>query len=1114
MTSLNPDAATFTPASQRCSSGSWRERNAGVSCPPLTGQQTRSNGDTCNDPRPLKPTPVMEKQRDEAGRSWDGIGECASTRPEVRPRGANGTAWVGSGRTGRERRAEEVAGPARRGNRGGRHNYQQNRRYWSNYEGQEETSPASGATRRLDGRGYSRQQQRRRREGPRPGQGNGSTATVVEDAPAATRVDENRHRKVNDDNTEFSKGNLHNSKQNSSVGTSAPVDHSTVTHSHRETDLGEKEKEQRSLNTQARGGGSCRAQARRKWQERWDGRGQGSASSQWRAPGPQIGRPWRETEEGLHEQRSLDKQHPDGVGDLGKENTINRTKEGTPWQKNLQSKTGQAEVYKSLETHTGSLIQQLSAGTYECMVCCDVIQANAYVWSCQNCFHVFHLPCIRRWARSPAAKVEDEAQGWRCPGCQNVSDNVPGAYYCFCGKVRDPEWNRNEIPHSCGEVCGKKRRDIDCSHSCNILCHPGPCPSCPAFVKKACACGRSSQSMRCGQGNVIRCKEVCAKTLNCGQHLCSLVCHAGPCPRCEVKLQKVCHCGKQKVEVLCGEDMHPFCCQVTCDRLLECGHHRCATPCHPPPCSSCPRLPGEVLTCPCGRTPLEKLLDLGNAERSSCTDPLATCSAVCDMMLPCGLLDNPHTCKALCHEGPCPTCRGKSEISCHCGYKTREVRCAKIKLKGEPFLCDKRCNKKRKCGRHKCNQVCCVDEEHTCTATCGRVLTCKVHKCEELCHRSECPPCWQASFEELTCYCGDKVIFPPIPCGTKPPECNKPCTREHACEHPVYHTCHSDVCPPCTYLTQKWCMGQHELRQNIPCHLMDISCGLPCCKPLPCGLHTCQRQCHRGPCHVTGETPKCRQPCPLPRDACGHPCGAPCHAGGPCPRISCKTEVTVVCPCANRKEKLPCWQLSGTSYQRVATIALVSKMSEQPGESIELRKLVTGKEIQQSRLECTEECAILERNRRLVEALQIDPNVNPFNKAGYTDFLKEEARKDLKFIRGVEDEIRTLVENTNKGKMLRRSYNFPYMSREHRRIVHELAEAYGLESLSFDSEPKRSVTVTAIKGKSCCSTMSLTCLTERELTPKPPPPIPHRSNTALGAGEKAAEPVDYFDVQD
>ena len=38
-------------------------------------------------------------------------------------------------------------------------------------------------------------------------------------------------------------------------------------------------------------------------------------------------------------------------------------------------------------------------------------------------------------------------------------------------------------------------------------------------------------------------------------------------------------------------------------------------------------------------------------------------------------------------------------------------------------------------------------------------------------------------FDELTCYCGSEVLYPPIPCGTNPPECHKPCTRQHGCDH-------------------------------------------------------------------------------------------------------------------------------------------------------------------------------------------------------------------------------------------------------------------------------------------------------------------------------------------
>lgn len=36
------------------------------------------------------------------------------------------------------------------------------------------------------------------------------------------------------------------------------------------------------------------------------------------------------------------------------------------------------------------------------------------------------------------------------------------------GKVTNPEYQHREIPHSCGEVCGKKRTGGDCNHRCNM----------------------------------------------------------------------------------------------------------------------------------------------------------------------------------------------------------------------------------------------------------------------------------------------------------------------------------------------------------------------------------------------------------------------------------------------------------------------------------------------------------------------------------------------------------------------------------------------------------------------------------------------------------------------
>lgn len=51
-------------------------------------------------------------------------------------------------------------------------------------------------------------------------------------------------------------------------------------------------------------------------------------------------------------------------------------------------------------TQRERLTSQLTNGTYECMVCCESVQPAQSIWSCSQCFHAFHLACIRRWARS------------------------------------------------------------------------------------------------------------------------------------------------------------------------------------------------------------------------------------------------------------------------------------------------------------------------------------------------------------------------------------------------------------------------------------------------------------------------------------------------------------------------------------------------------------------------------------------------------------------------------------------------------------------------------------------------------------------------------------------
>lgn len=450
------------------------------------------------------------------------------------------------------------------------------------------------------------------------------------------------------------------------------------------------------------------------------------------------------------------------------------------------------EPPKSKETQTGCLIEQLTEEKYECMVCCEVIRVMAPVWSCQSCFHVFHLNCIKKWARSPASQADgDSSEGWRCPACQHVALKAPNSYTCFCGKVSNPEFQRTEIPHSCGDMCGKKRSGGECNHPCNILCHPGPCPQCPAFITKSCVCGKMSKQVRCSQTGPLLCEEVCGTLLNCSQHSCAQVCHSGPCQPCQLRVQQVCFCGVVFREVACGTDSKKFdrsgyfsCCKP-CGKMLDCQSHRCQQSCHPGECQPCPLSPKLVRSCSCGQTPLSKLLDLGYPERKACTDPIPSCGKTCNKPLPCGDADSVHLCEKLCHEDSCGPCSLTSSIKCRCGSNTKEVPCAAIQTEEDMvFTCEKRCTKKRLCGRHKCGELCCVDMEHKCSMICGYKLSCGLHRCQDLCHRGNCQPCWQTSFDELTCYCGETVLFPPIPCGTRPPECKNVCTRDHDCDHP------------------------------------------------------------------------------------------------------------------------------------------------------------------------------------------------------------------------------------------------------------------------------------------------------------------------------------------
>ncbi|CAH1395411.1 unnamed protein product [Nezara viridula] len=767
------------------------------------------------------------------------------------------------------------------------------------------------------------------------------------------------------------------------------------------------------------------------------------------------------------------------------------------------------------ECQRDRLTSQLYSGALECLVCCERMRQADPVWSCPACHHVLHLRCTVRWASSSRAD-----NGWRCPACQNVTDAIPTDYKCMCGKVINPQWVRGETPHTCGQVCGKDR---GCPHSCTLLCHPGPCPPCSANIDRYCGCNRTKQVVQCSSRVELTCDSVCEKLLNCKVHRCTKGCHNGACEACDKTVHQRCHCGHEERDVPCDHaDIEPFySCDKLCDKLLACGQHKCTKTCHPDCCSACVLSPEVVLTCPCGKKPLPP------GSRKSCKDPVPLCGAVCGKVLMCGAAGRKHTCAVLCHSGDCPPCPETTSVMCRCGAMAKEVPCAGLDSRPDDARCSKRCTKKRSCGKHKCNQACCIEIDHFCPLPCNKMLSCGRHRCQELCHRGNCRPCLAASFTELSCECGKAVLYPPVPCGTRPPECKAPCSRDHPCGHPPTHHCHSlSDCPPCSVLTTKYCFGAHELRKTVPCHIGEFSCGRACNKKLDCG-HCCIKICHSGPC--TPEGTRCVQPCTVPRPTCGHECAAPCHPGQPCNPQPCQSKVEVRCECGRRIVKKSCSENS-SEYQRLATAQLASQMADvRLGKTVDLRS--SSKPVY--KLECTDECKVAERNLRLAIGLQIsNPDLSSKLCPRYSQFLMTWAKKDPKFAQNVHDKLTEVVQLAKTSKQKSRSYSFPSMKSEKRQFIHEYSEHFGVESVAYDAEPNRNVVATAYKDKSWLPSYSVLEMLERAAGKRKVPSllpslkkdskeesvmVPVRlrpkSEDAKAEEQKADEPppIDYFD---
>ncbi|TIA86347.1 hypothetical protein E3P99_03711 [Wallemia hederae] len=706
------------------------------------------------------------------------------------------------------------------------------------------------------------------------------------------------------------------------------------------------------------------------------------------------------------------------------------------------------------------LERELRTGQVECLICFEVVKTQDKTHSCNTCFSVHHLKCISEWAKASYSQPfkEGDAKHWRCPGCQTKSFKIPREYRCFCNRQRDPRPGKLAVPHSCGQSCSRKRQH--CKHPCPLPCHPGPCMDCQSPIYVKCHCNKTTTPVKCSyaardpeSGKVlsISCGDMCGRKLGCGQHKCQAPCHPGPCSPClEVEKSK-CYCGKESAEKPCGtrgylgkQSCHSkdefyvalWECSNTCGDFFDCKVHQCQELCHPPSrqALTCPLSPSVVTHCPCGK---HLLNDLPNGQRSSCQDEIRSCGETCQKQhKTCD-----HACEAQCHTDDCPPCQVSITTICRCGASKVTRQCHEVQREGDEVLCERVCHSLRLCGKHECMKRCCplrefedrrgkrkallethiaVPDEvmrmwHTCELVCGKTLSCGVHKCMESDHKGKCGPCLNASFDELTCSCGNTTLEPPIPCGTQV-HCSYPCNRPPApCGHPrPAHTCHDDAvgCPPCPFLTTRTCQCGRSTIPNVRCSQETVRCGRVCDKVLDCG-HRCKKPCHTGECRADGE--QCQAVCGRLRALCAHIDTSPCHGASLCDESNaCQTVVIATCKCGTQKSKVCCGASISNPHSK-----------------------------QDDYLECRSSCVTAERNSRLARALGITDSYKRKHDTHYTADMVQFALVNYGFVGGIQKAYNDFLASQDRALQL------PLMNKSRTQFCVAYAEAYGFDTQLF-----------------------------------------------------------------
>ncbi|KFY49261.1 hypothetical protein V495_00642 [Pseudogymnoascus sp. VKM F-4514 (FW-929)] len=684
-------------------------------------------------------------------------------------------------------------------------------------------------------------------------------------------------------------------------------------------------------------------------------------------------------------------------------------------------------------------------GLYECPICTSEVLKNSKVWSCKTCWTVFHLSCIKKWAKNEGSTQQNRqqlqdgelppARQWRCPGCNLPKDDMPESYTCWCAKDVDPKAIPGLPPHSCGQTCGKARAPRNCPHPCDLMCHAGPCPPCPHMGPiQACFCGKEEVSKRCIDTHYESgwsCGKICGDMMPCGEHECEKGCHEGLCGSCEVLVESRCYCGKVEKMVPCSdrgdqkdssvvkEDNEvdswtgSFECGDVCKRAYDCGRHFCEKGCHEQTADvpHCPLSPDVITHCPCGKSTLEDL----DCTRTSCEEPIPHCQKLCLKQLACG-----HECQQKCHEGECMACLKTVPIICRCGRTTSSTICHQ----GMEDLpqCMRVCKTALNCGRHECGDRCCPGEKPAAERIAAK-------------RKQKVSRGTTEDFEaEHICTRNYATVAHAAPVG-KPYLTRSPATAAGLYSTHRFHAARNRL-PVHTNAIGAQRVATLQSTTNATAMESPAPSAHTSCKRLACAARKSLKINRAGP----------------PRSPVGRLAGiAFVVAFTPAKSlaIGLATARMLCSPSA------PMFAVRPRPHQVAATFALspVTHHTHAKKISREVRCLATkaAPVTERKVLACDDECLRLQRNAKLAAALNI-PADHTDDHIPYSTATLDFFKGSPKWCQTQEREFRVFAADTTA-----KQFRFKPMSAAQRAFLHSLAEDFALDTESVDPEPHRHV---------------------------------------------------------